>query len=427
MAPLLVWFFYINLVALLLSLAGWLAERLLLSFGRGARIAWAASMLLTALVPVGALAVGEQFLTLGAISAVDQAIAEGLVAVSGQAVTYTPGGEYRLATDYHLWIAGFWVACTGLTLTWLSWSARRLRRASDDWLPSDGGEEDCYITPSLGPGVTGVVRQRILLPQWVMGLSAEEQEMILSHEREHIRAGDNPLLAAGFGLVVLFPWILPLWWQFRRMRVAVELDCDRRVVRQCGDPRRYGELLIRVAQGSTLLPVAPFSTRSSPLRRRIRNLFPDRGRRRHLTMTAAGLAMCAVVVITLALPVPTARANWKLLRLDVPVVRETISPDLSEYEEKPELLNPEEVSRAIERAYPEGLRERGVEGEVGLLVHITDRGTVDQVRLQDPSPHEEFNRAATGAAGIGQYRPAREQGRPVDIWAYVTVQFRIPD
>lgn len=427
MAPLLVWFFYINLVALLLSLVGWLAERVLLGVGGEARVGWSASMLLTVLLPLGALILGEQFLSLGAVSAVDESITDGLVALSSQAVTYTPADGYRLATNYHIWIAGFWVICTGLTLIWLCWSANQLGRARKDWLRSGRGEDEFYLTSSMGPGVMGLVRQQILLPQWVLGLSPDEREMIFLHEREHVRAGDNPLLAGAFALVVLFPWILPLWWQFRRMRVAVELDCDRRVISQCGEPRRYGELLIRVAEGSTLLPVAPFAGRSSPLRRRIQNLYPSEGTARPVAAAAVCLAVCALLAAALALPVPTAEANWRLLRLDGPVLRKTISGNLSKYDEFPELLNSDEVSRAVARRYPQNLRRRGIEGAVGLIIHLTKNGLVDQIRLQKPSPHEEFNRAAREIAKIRRYRPARYEGTAVDIWAYVTTEFRLPD
>ena len=36
------------------------------------------------------------------------------------------------------------------------------------------------------------------------------------------------------------PWNLALWWQLRRLRLAVEMDCDNRVVAALGDPNPYG-------------------------------------------------------------------------------------------------------------------------------------------------------------------------------------------
>ena len=50
------------------------------------------------------------------------------------------------------------------------------------------------------------------------------------------------------------PWNLALWWHLRRLRLAVEMDCDSRVVGALGDARAYGELLLKVAQASSRGP-----------------------------------------------------------------------------------------------------------------------------------------------------------------------------
>ena len=52
---------------------------------------------------------------------------------------------------------------------------------------------------------------------------------ILRHEQEHARARDHlTLLYAGLVLQQLFPWNPAIWWMCRRLRAAVELDCDQR-------------------------------------------------------------------------------------------------------------------------------------------------------------------------------------------------------
>jgi hypothetical protein len=50
------------------------------------------------------------------------------------------------------------------------------------------------------------------------------------------------------------PWNLAMWWQLRRLCLAVEMDCDDRVVRALGDPTAYGELLFKVAEASSRGP-----------------------------------------------------------------------------------------------------------------------------------------------------------------------------
>jgi beta-lactamase regulating signal transducer with metallopeptidase domain len=50
------------------------------------------------------------------------------------------------------------------------------------------------------------------------------------------------------------PWNPAMWWQLRRLCLAVEMDCDNRVVAALGDPTAYGELLLKVAQAANRGP-----------------------------------------------------------------------------------------------------------------------------------------------------------------------------
>lgn len=426
MEPLVVWFLYANLAALGISAAGWLGERVLL-WNRGpARLAWTLSIALSVAVPAAGLLWGEQLLTVAGLSGLDSTVTRGLLLLSGNEVAYTAGGEYELTGRYALWIAGGWTVASGLVIGWLVLSADRLRRARADWIERRGPDESYFLTPSLGPGVTGVLRQRILIPQWVLGLEPEERELIRAHETEHVSSGDNRLLAGGLAVLILFPWILPLWWQFYRLQTAVEIDCDRRVLAEVPDRRRYGELLIRVRSGSTLLPVAPFSRRDFHLERRIRSLFLGEVRGRGIRTAAASVLAATLLCVTLALPVPAAENNWSLLPLPPEAVKETLEPPLTPYDEHEVLLNGAEISRAVDRWYPDELRERGIEGEVGLMIHVTEEGSVDRVRLHDPSPRDAFNRAAKRVALLRRYRPARDDGAPTDVWLFTRVRFELP-
>jgi TonB family protein len=71
---------------------------------------------------------------------------------------------------------------------------------------------------------------------------------VLRHEDEHRRARDPFLLAFAIALVVLLPWNVGVLWQVRRLRLAVELDCDARVLGAEPHPERYGLLLLTIAQ-----------------------------------------------------------------------------------------------------------------------------------------------------------------------------------
>ncbi|UUZ52386.1 hypothetical protein LP419_22985 [Massilia sp. H-1] len=43
-------------------------------------------------------------------------------------------------------------------------------------------------------------------------------------------ARDPQLLGLALLVLVAMPWNLPMWWQLRRLRHAIEVDCDARVL-----------------------------------------------------------------------------------------------------------------------------------------------------------------------------------------------------
>jgi bla regulator protein blaR1 len=70
----------------------------------------------------------------------------------------------------------------------------------------------------------------------------------------HIAARDPWLLLLALAIVVAAPWNLPLWWELRRLRFAIEVDCDARVVSRGADVRTYGEVLLAVGQQGAITP-----------------------------------------------------------------------------------------------------------------------------------------------------------------------------
>ena len=116
---------------------------------------------------------------------------------------------------------------------------------------SVAGDIPIVVTDSLGPATVGVWRSRVVLPRWVLALPAAQRQYIVRHEDEHRRSHDCTLLFLASLLVILAPWNIALWWQLRRLSLAVEMDCDQRVVASLGDPQAYGSLLLAVAQASS--------------------------------------------------------------------------------------------------------------------------------------------------------------------------------
>jgi beta-lactamase regulating signal transducer with metallopeptidase domain len=100
--------------------------------------------------------------------------------------------------------------------------------------------------------------------------------------------------------LLLMPWSLALWWQLKRLALAVELDCDNRVVAALGDATAYGELLLTVAQASNGAPrLQPaFLGGMGSLERRLRALVspnsPGRNQKFVLPVLAAALLFIVV-------------------------------------------------------------------------------------------------------------------------------------
>ena len=126
-------------------------------------------------------------------------------------------------------------------------SSERKRTSTVDGLP-------VLVTESAGPATVGIFRSKVLVPRWVLALPKTQREYVLRHEEEHRRARDARLIFIASLTVLLAPWNLALWWQLRQLRLAVEVDCDNRVVNALGDPHSYGELLFKVAQASNRGP-----------------------------------------------------------------------------------------------------------------------------------------------------------------------------
>src|SRR5207248_6363600 len=137
-------------------------------------------------------------------------------------------------------------------------------------------------------------------------LTDAERRLMLAHEDEHVRARDPWLLAAAAALVLLAPWNLMLWWQLGRLRLAVGMDCDARVLAHDGDAPAYGELLLRVVQRRARLPLgAPaLGEPVSFLGRRIRRMATALPRWRWGGAAAAGIVAAAAIVAACEAPRP---------------------------------------------------------------------------------------------------------------------------
>lgn len=203
---------------------------------------------------------------------------------------------------------GLWIVATVVLAAWLSVGLTRLARRARRWVPARVADAHVLLSEDFGPAVLGVRAPRVVLPRWALEMEPERLRLVVLHEEEHRKAGDAALLLAGFAMVILAPWNVALWWHLHRLRAAVEVDCDARVLRRGAPADAYGRLLLQlgIREPGLPLPVAALSKPRSLLERRLTMIV--RGERRGSVGRMAGaLAVAALlVVVACETPMPTA-------------------------------------------------------------------------------------------------------------------------
>lgn len=394
-----------------------------------------------------------------------------------------------------------WLLSSVVFAVVLGASVVRLHRARRRWRRGEVGGREVLISTDTGPAALGVGRGEIVVPAWVLTLDERLRELLLLHEAEHLRAGDPRLLVAALTMLVAMPWNPVLWWQFRRLREAMELDCDARVLRQVPDVRGYGTLLLEVGRRRCRggLAVASMSRPESFLERRIRMLRTERTTSRPWRALAGFAAAVGLVIAACEAPEPTmadlggeakgeasldmttlqsmaseggveceplylvdgVRSSAEAVAALVPdgiasvevikgaagrlagavndcgVVRVTTmqgdsadtagqgadqatAPEMS----PPRLMNPEEVARLLESAYPPPLREAGIGGTATMTFRIDASGVVTGTALVESSGHPELDAAAEKVARTIRFHPATSRDEPIPIIVRMPITFR---
>lgn len=95
------------------------------------------------------------------------------------------------------------------------------------------------------------------------------------------------------------------------------------------------------------------------------------------------------------------------------------------YDIAPELTNPGEVQAALQRLYPPVLRDAGVEGDVGVWIHIDADGKVLESRVHQSSGFDAFDRAAVGVVNRMRFSPAYSREQRVPVWVSLNIRFEV--
>ncbi len=298
------WMLYATVLAGFLAVAASLLENGLSALGIPTRWVWSAALLVSIIVPATALVTPTPSVQ---PLAVETALSTGIDFVKPGVTVGSRGFDgFRFLDPINGLLTAVWLFVTALILATLAWTSWRTKRHASTWQPSRVAGVNIVYSASSGPAVVGCFPGTIVLPRWTRRLGSDRQEMMVMHEQEHIRARDTALILGGLLLVALIPWNAIVWWQFKRLKHAVELDCDRRVLRRGVNRRAYGELLIELTERGQrrLMPATAFATPKPLLSKRITLMMNQTTRKFGLrTFTAIGTA-AMFIGIGCTLPTP---------------------------------------------------------------------------------------------------------------------------
>ncbi len=303
-------------------------------------------------------------------------------------------GARAAGVDAAPWLLAAWALGAGLAAVLFVQRQRRFRDRVTR------GED------IAGPAVVGLWRPRILLPaDFHRRYSAEEQALVLEHERQHLRRGDLPALALCAALRALF-WFNPLvHLAAARLRQDQELACDAAVLARHPHQRRaYGEAMLKTDLAGVGAPVGCHWQSCQSLKERLmmlKQIPPGPGRRR------LGLGLVAATTAFVSL------ASWAGPSGDAPApppayLQKTTDADV--------LTAP---------TYPPQALADKVSGKVMLKVYVQPDGSVGEVIVEKSEPAGVFDAAAIEAAKSWRFSPAARTstGEPAAGWVLVPVQF----
>lgn len=269
---------YALAVACVLALAALVTDRLCSQLRWPRRGAWLAALVTSLALPAYAIWLapnedGTAVLSLPFSIDIDP----GIVPAELRAVAGAMDGAWLRWPDWAALdslLVGIWVGGSVVTMLLLAAASLRLGALVRRSAPAAFGAGDSVVSERLGPAVVGFLHPRIVVPRWIADGDPALRALVLRHERAHVAARDHLILLGGLLTVALAPWNVALWWQLRRLRAAIEIDCDARVVASGTDAAAYSEALLTVRQHSAAAPIGAVTLTEpmSEIERRIRTM-----------------------------------------------------------------------------------------------------------------------------------------------------------
>ena len=382
------WVLYCVVVSLLMGLAALALERSAQLRRRPARWLWATCMVASLAIP---LIPSRASVRIPEATHADRAASSSEAAMLPQTTAIEPprftlpiidAGQTPLSDEASALVHWTW-RLTSLAFALvilaggahLSWRRRRWDRGVVAGTP-------VYISQDCGPAVVGFLRPQIVVPRWLTKLSADEQELVIAHERSHLCAYDTQLLTIAVCLVACMPWNLMLWWQLHRLRLAIEIDCDARVLGLGYPVARYSETLIAFGERQSAgyaMPMAGYGSKSL-LEQRIHNMLRKRTRYARVSALALaglgiGLAVCAAQVAPPKAD-PAGKTSTREKSVIAQLPQASGQADLQALRSRILVMQAEGIAERLAQFIKE------VQNQVGWITQLPPaRGSVDQRRF----------------------------------------------
>ena len=190
-----------------------------------------------------------------------------------------------------VWLAGILALCVSSIFSYF-----RLKRQVRSAMELEAGCWECRELDSAF--VLGFFPARIYLPA---GLSPEDRDFILAHEKAHISRRDHWWKLLGYGILTLH-WFNPLVWAaYSLLCRDIELACDEAVVRHMDMRQRkaYSRALLNCAGSHRTIAACPVAFGETSVKQRILSVLNYKKPRFWVCLLAvAALVFVSVCLLT---------------------------------------------------------------------------------------------------------------------------------
>ena len=410
------WMLFSVVTGCALTVAAVAADRLASLSRRPRRFIWLSTSVLTAFWPAISIVRTSLFPLSDAAS-----LAEPMIAGVHRLSTFVVAAPaWEIPPQWSLGLLVAWALCSAVLIGRLAVALSYIRRHQATWGTIDIDGMRVRIAPDAGPAVIGLRQMQVVLPEWVLDMERPLRTLIMRHEAEHRATRDPYLLLLATLTTALMPWNLPLWYQARRLRLALEIDCDARVLRAHPRWREYALLLLTIAQRRT----GPAKGLAPALSEPISNLERRITAMRTTPTPSRFSAVCLILVTGVAFAVACAvdkpespdrlnRARSIAEQARPAVSAQPLDPARAEFFEF-QVDEPVTPREDLHLNYPAALKRSGIGGEVLAQFVVDQTGRVDMSTfklLNAPDP--QFAAAVEAALPTWHLEPATMHGTKV--------------